>query len=93
MNYGENLRLVLRWIGKRPVESFLLITGIALGIGATSAGFALFLNTQNENLRLIQSTNYREIVVSTRENVEEMELPAVPVIGEEITILLPLTWI
>lgn len=38
MKIGEDVRTSLRSIRKRPVESLLLIVGIALGIGATAAG-------------------------------------------------------
>jgi hypothetical protein len=87
MNTRENIRLSLRWIGKRPLESFLLIIGIALGVGATSAGFSLYLHTQGETNALIESPRYREVVVSTREAAEEMDVSAVPVNGSETAIL------
>ena len=38
MNVGEDVRMSLRSIQKRPIESLLLVLGIALGIGATAAG-------------------------------------------------------
>ena len=87
MNMRENIRLSLRWIGKRPLESFLLILGIALGVGATSAGFSLFVHTQRETKELVESSRYREIVVTTREEAEEMEVSAVPVNSSEYAIL------
>lgn len=87
MNTRENIRLSLRWIGQRPLESFLLIIGIALGVGATSAGFSLYLHTQGETNALIESPRYREVVVSTREAAEEMDVSAVPVSGGETAIL------
>ena len=40
MKIGEDVKISLRSIQKRPVESFLLILGIALGIGATAAGIS-----------------------------------------------------
>lgn len=87
MNTRENIRLSLRWIGKRPLESFLLIIGIALGIGATSAGFSLYIHTRGETNVLIESPRYREVVVATREAAEEMDRSAVPVNSGEIAIL------
>jgi hypothetical protein len=87
MNTRENIRLSLRWIGQRPLESFLLIIGIALGVGATSAGFSLYLHTRGETNALIESPRYREVVVSTREAAEEMDVSAVPVNSGELAVL------
>lgn len=87
MNTGENITVAARWIGKRPVESFLLVVGIALGIGAVSAGLNLFLHSKQEIQKLVDSTKYREIVISTREEAAEMELPAVPVDETTLAVL------
>ena len=87
MNTRENIRLSLRWIGKRPLESLLLIIGIALGVGAAAAGFSLYLHTQEETNALIESPRYREVVVSTREAAEEMDVSAVPINSSETAVL------
>jgi hypothetical protein len=77
MKHGEDVRLGLRWIRGRPVESLLLIFGISLGIGATAAGVALAGKTGAEARRVLASTEYREVVVTAREQADEMDLPAV----------------
>jgi len=41
MRHGEDIRMGIRWITGRPVETLLLVFGISLGIGATAAGVAL----------------------------------------------------
>ena len=77
MKIGEDVRISLRSIKKRPVESLLLILGVALGIGATAAGVSMITLAGKQSKKLLSSTNYREILVSIRETAEDMELPAV----------------
>jgi len=67
----------LRWVMSRPVETLLLVFGIALGIGATAAGLALAAQAGNDARETLSSTGFREIVVTSREDAEQMELPAV----------------
>ena len=76
MKGGEDVRMSVRSILGRPVESLLLIIGIALGIGATAAGVALAARTAAQSTELLSSTQYREIVVTAREESEDMDLPA-----------------
>ena len=76
MRGGEDVRMSVRSILGRPVESLLLIIGIALGIGATAAGVALAARTAGQAKELLASTQYREIVVTAREESEDMDLPA-----------------
>ncbi len=77
MKSREDTRMGLRWIGRRPVETLLLVLGIALGIGATAAGVALAARAGAEARRVLSSTEYREIVVTVREDAQEMSVPAV----------------
>lgn len=77
MKFGEDLRISIRSIQTRFVESILLIVGIALGIGATAAGFAMVIRSVQESEELLSSTRYREIRVTIREESEDMDLPAV----------------
>lgn len=77
MNHGEDIRMGVRWIIGRPVETLLLVFGISLGIGATAAGIALAGRTGAEARRILASTEYREIVVRARQSASEMDLPAV----------------
>ncbi len=67
----------------------LLIIGIALGAGATSAGISLYIDTVRQTKALRNSTVYREIAVTSREESEEMEVPAAATNGEELTLLTP----
>ena len=76
MRGGEDLHLSVRSIQTRLVESILLIIGIALGVGATAAGFAMVIRSTQESRELLSSTKYREILVTLREETEEMDLPA-----------------
>lgn len=76
MNIGEDFHLSLRSIQKRPVESLLLIIGVALGIGATAAGISMISRSISSQRELLASPAYKEIVVTIRESSEDMELPA-----------------
>lgn len=87
MNIGEDVRISLRSIQKRPVESLLLILGIALGIGATAAGISLISHSIKAKNELLAQTQYKELLVRVRESAEDMDLPAIPKVGEENVIL------
>jgi len=76
MSMNEDLLVMIRGIRKRPVESLLLILGIALGIGAAASGISIVAQTSAESKKLLDETRYREIVVKTRESAAEMERPA-----------------
>ena len=78
MNIGEDVRISLRSIQKRPVESLLLILGIALGIGATAAGISLISYSIKAKNELLSRTSYREVLVRVRESAEDMDLAAIP---------------
>ncbi|MBN1685227.1 MAG: ABC transporter permease [Spirochaetales bacterium] len=82
MNIGEDVRMSLRSIRKRPVESLLLIFGIALGIGATAAGISLISYSVKAKNDLLSQVPYREVVVRVRESAEDMDLPAAPQISD-----------
>ncbi len=87
MKLGEDIKMGLRWIKSRPVETLLLIFGISLGIGATSAGIALAGRTASEAKALLSSAQYREIVVAARESADDMEVPALQRTETEMIIL------
>ncbi|MBN2735808.1 MAG: ABC transporter permease [Spirochaetales bacterium] len=76
MRIKEDQLLMIRSIKGRPVESILLILGIALGIGATVSGFALVNQSLSEADKLLSSTYYHEIVVGTRQNSDGMDIAA-----------------
>ncbi|HOV64927.1 MAG TPA: hypothetical protein PLG43_13720, partial [Spirochaetia bacterium] len=78
MKRGEDLTMSIRSIKKRMVESILLIVGIALGVGVAGAGIALVSNSLKASKELLDSPQYKEIVVSLREDNEDLDLPVVP---------------
>jgi putative ABC transport system permease protein len=84
---SEDFKMSFRAIRRRPVESFLLVIGIALGIGATAAGISMISGSIEEQNAILDSTQYKEIVVQVREEAEDMELPALPSVEGEDVIL------
>jgi hypothetical protein len=77
MKISEGIRMGLRWVAGRPVETLLLVFGISLGIGATAAGLALAGRTDAEARANLASTRFREIVVTAEQSASDMDLPAV----------------
>jgi putative ABC transport system permease protein len=77
MKIREDLLINLRSILKKPVESLLLVLGIALGIGATASGISIVARTISSSKELLAETHYKEIVVSARQATTDMDLPAV----------------
>ncbi len=76
MKLREDMLVIVRGIVKRPVESLLLVLGIALGIGAAASGISIVIQTIGESNRMLYETRYREIVVKNRESAAEMQSPA-----------------
>jgi putative ABC transport system permease protein len=76
MKIREDIKMGLRWVIARPVETLLLVFGISLGIGATAAGIALAGRTAAETHALLSETQYREIVVTAQESSSDMDVPA-----------------
>lgn len=87
MKIGEDLHMSIRSIIRRPLESLILILAIGLGIGVAASGFALAFAVAKENAALLSETRYREIIVTTRDNKDKMDLPAVSDTIEENIIL------
>ena len=87
MKAGEDIRMGMRWIFGRPVETLLLVLGVSLGIGATAAGIALAGRTAAEAGKTLAGTEYREIVVTARQDTQEMDVPAVAVKSSSDVIL------
>ena len=73
----EANKILWRRFTARMLESGLLLLAVALGVGATAAGFSLLANTQKLGTEMLSSPAYREIVVSTQTNSDDMEVPAV----------------
>lgn len=76
MKFYNDIRFSIKTILSKPLESFLLIIGIALGIGAVSAGLSLFLQIQFKKIETGNSLKYREIVVSPGNQVSSMDTAA-----------------
>ena len=87
MKFGEDFRMSVRSIVKRYIETILLVLGIALGVGVTAAGIAMAARSAQDARELLASPQYREIVVTVREDAEDMDLPAVERIDTEQIIL------
>ena len=87
MKFGEDLRMSVRSIIKRYIETILLVLGIALGVGVTAAGIAMAARSSRDASELLASPQYREIVVTVREDAEDMELPAVKQVDTQQIIL------
>ncbi len=72
----EDLLLSLRAVLGRPAESLLLVLGMALAVGATAAGLALAGRIAEQSRERLAAPRYREIVVATRQQAADMEVPA-----------------
>jgi len=83
----EAVLLILRRFMQRILESGLLVIAVALGIGSASAGIALNLNIQANAKKMLESPEYREIVVSTQSDIEGMDQAAVKRAVRETAIL------
>lgn len=84
---NEPLKIVLRRFRDRTLESGLLIIAVALGIGAFTAGLSLIMNTIEFSNEVMRSPEYKELIVSTRSNADEMENPVKEKLVEETAVL------
>ncbi len=75
MIFHEDLRLSRRALLARPAESLLLAVAVALAVAATVAGVTLAATAATISERLLSSTRYREIAVTTTPRTA-MEAPA-----------------
>ena len=73
--HNESAKIISRRFMDRFLESGLLIIAVALGIGAASSGIALLANTISTSRELLDSQTYKELVVSTAAEAEDMEEP------------------
>lgn len=87
MAVGEDRKIIIRGVSRRAVETFLLVLGLSLGIGAAAAGIALVARTFRASEELLASPAYREIIVSTRTEAAEMDNPLVAIDGENDVVL------
>lgn len=76
MRLREDFSMGLKGLFSRPLETILLILGIAFGIGATAAGLSLFVRTEEAGAELLVLPEYREIIVRPGINASAAEGPA-----------------
>lgn len=87
MRGNEDRTIITRNLKNRLPETLLLIIGLALGIGASAAGFALVLKSMKVSSDILQSQQYREIIVSSRQSSGDMDVPVIMLEQEQSVIL------
>lgn len=75
--------IIKRRFMSRILESGLLIIAIALGVGTASSGLSLYFNTLKTGKELLDSPQYKEIVVTSRSNIHDMDYPLLETAAEE----------
>lgn len=65
----------------------MLIMAVALGVGATASGLALLVVTREQGREVLSSPIYREIVVSSQGEEEDMETPVLALPLQDMTVL------
>ncbi|NRB81391.1 MAG: ABC transporter permease [Saccharospirillaceae bacterium] len=75
MNIKEDFILSVRSLLASPLESMLLVLGLALSIGATASGLGMFAKANDAAKQLLQQVEYREILVSSKQSSSEMNVP------------------
>jgi len=83
----EPVKIILRRFRDRTLESGLLIIAVALGIGAFTAGLSLIMNTAEFSNEIMRSPEYKELVISTRSEADEMETPVIEKLVQETAVL------
>ncbi len=84
---NESNLIMRRRFTSRILESSLLIIAVALGVGAASSGLSLLFHANEYSKELLNSPKYREIVVTTQENISDMPTPVTQsVIGEGVVL-------
>lgn len=73
--FDEALKIVTRRSLNRGLETGLLVIAVALGIGAATAGMALLGNTLKSSAEMLESPEYKEIVVRTAGDGKDMAAP------------------
>lgn len=83
MKLKEDLTLSVRAMFTSPIESMLLILGLALSIGATASGFGMFGKAVQDGQEMLKLSEFREIVVRPKESSEDMLQPLVETSEED----------
>lgn len=73
MKLKEDLTLSIRGLLNSPLESLLLVIGLALSIGATAAGLGMLDQARQDGNALLEQAEYREIVIDTNVAGDDME--------------------
>ncbi|MDA3849660.1 MAG: ABC transporter permease [Spirochaetaceae bacterium] len=73
--HNETVKIISRRFQERILESGLLIIAVALGIGAASSGIALLGNTISTSKNILEAPAYRELIVSTLSEADDMDEP------------------
>jgi putative ABC transport system permease protein len=85
--FDEAAKIITRRSLNRALESGLLVIAVALGIGAASAGMALLANTLTSSAEMLESAEYKEIVVRTAGDGKDMDEPVALKAVEENAVL------
>lgn len=83
----EPFLILKRRFVNRLLESGLLILAVALGVGTAASGLSLLLHTNDYSKNMLSSTDYRELIVTTKDKAEDMETPLVAKSNGEDVIL------
>ena len=73
----EPFLIIKRRFMNRLLESGLLVLAVALGVGGAASGLSLLLNSVKYSQGMLAATSYRELVVTTRDNAEDMISPVI----------------
>lgn len=74
---NEQIKIIMRRFFDRSLESTLLVLAVALGTGAFSSGLSLLANTRSYSAEILESPEYRELVVSNHDNSNNMDVPVI----------------
>ena len=85
--FDEAAKIITRRALNRALESGLLVIAVALGIGAASAGMALLGNTLKNSADMLESPEYKEIIVRTAGDGQDMDTPVALKAVEENAVL------
>jgi putative ABC transport system permease protein len=88
MNLPEDITLSVRAMLGSSLETLLLVIGLALSIGATAAGIAMYEQALREGESILQSAEYREIVITARESGDSMSSAVTQQSTEEVSLSL-----
>ena len=84
---NEQGKIIQRRFFSRFLESGLLVLAVALGVGAASSGLSLLMYTREYGKNMLSLPAYREIIISTHDNAEDMQTPVMEKPVQENTVL------